>query len=113
MAFSPTIGQMRMVLKFEAVNKWADQTGGQDEQYTSFYTCRGYFREKRAYNAFETGDDKTVSLYEAWVPWRQTMEAEISTDLRMIYEARTFKIDTYKLVDEKRRWYKFELTEVR
>jgi head-tail adaptor len=113
MAFIPTIGQMRMVLKLETVNKWTDETGGQNEQYVEFYTGRGYFRKKRGYRAFETGYDETVNIHEAWLFWRQTLENEISKDIRLVYEARVFKVDSYDLVDEKRGVYKFELTEVR
>lgn len=113
MSFIPTIGQMRMVLKFEQAAKSSDQTGGQNEQYTDWFTTRGYFRNKRNYRQFETGYDESVKTFEAWIPWRNEIEANISKDVRIVYEARSFAIDTFTMVDEKRRLYKLELTEVR
>lgn len=113
MAFIPTIGQMRMVLKFEQVTKSSDNTGGQNEQYAEWFTTRGYFQKKRNYRAFETGYDESVKTFEAWVPWRNEFEANISKDIRMTYEGRSFAIDTFEMVNEKRRLYHLELTEVR
>lgn len=113
MAFVPTIGQMRMVLKFEKVSKSSDNTGGQNEKYSEWFTTRGYFRKKRNYRAFESGYDESVKTFEAWVFWRNEFEANISKDVRMIYEARSFGIDMFEMVDEKRRLYHMEITEVR
>jgi head-tail adaptor len=113
MAFIPTIGQMRMVLKFEQVSKTSDDTGGQDEAYSEWLTTRGYFRNKRNYTQFENGYDESVKTFEAWIFWRNAIEADMSKDVRITYEARQFKIDTFTLVDERRRLYKLDLTEVR
>jgi head-tail adaptor len=113
MAFVPTIGQMKMVLKFEQVNKSSDQTGGQNEQNVDWFTTRGYFRNKRNYRKFETGYDESVKTFEAWIYWRNAIEADLSKDVRIVYEARSFAIDTFTLVEEKRKMYKLELTEVR
>jgi SPP1 family predicted phage head-tail adaptor len=113
MEFMPTIGQMKMVLKFEKVNKSSDETGGQNEQYVDWFTTRGYFRNRRNYRQFETGYDESVKTFECWIYWRNEVEAEISKDVRVIYEARSFAIETFTLVGEKRKMYKLELTEVR
>lgn len=113
MAFIPTIGQMRMVLKFEQVSKSSDGTGGQNEGYDEWFTTRGYIRNRKIYRQFETGYDESVKTYEAWVPWRNELESGISKDVRLIFEARSFAIDAFTLIDEKRRLYKLDLTEVR
>jgi SPP1 family predicted phage head-tail adaptor len=113
MAFIPTIGQMCMVLKFEQPVKSSDGTGGQNEQYDEWFTTRGYFRNKRNYRQFETGYDESVKTFEAWINWRNEIEVNINKDVRMIYEGRSFGIETFTMVDERRRLYKLELTEVR
>lgn len=113
MAFIPTIGQMRQVIKFEIPAKSADNTGGQFEQYDEYYTTRGFIRKRRGYREFADGYDTSVNILELWCRWRQTLENEISKDMRVVYEARMFAIDNYDLVDEQRRLYKFELTEIR
>jgi head-tail adaptor len=113
MEFIPTTGQMRMVLKFEQVNKSSDLTGGQNEGHTEWFTTRGYFRPKRNYRAFETGYDESIKTFECWIYWRNAIEAGLSKDVRIAYEARSFGIETFTLVGEKRKMYKIELTEVR
>jgi SPP1 family predicted phage head-tail adaptor len=113
MAFIPTIGQMNMVLKFEKVVKSSDQTGGQNEAYVDWFTTRGYFRNKRNYRQFETGYDESVKTFEAWIYWRNAIEVDLSKDVRIEFEARSFAIDMFTLVGEKRKMYKLELTEVR
>lgn len=113
MEFIPTSGQMKMVLKFEQVSKSSDETGGQNEAYDDWFTTRGYFRGKRNYRSFETGYDESVNTFECWIYWRNAIEAGLSKDVRIVYEARSFAIDTFRLVGEKRKMYKIELTEVR
>jgi hypothetical protein len=113
MAFIPTIGQMRQVIKFEIPAKDPDNIGGQLEQYDELYTTRGYFRERRAFRDFSDGKDSMINILEMWCSWRQVLESEISIDLKVIYEARIFGIESFRLVDEKRRLYYFELTEIR
>ena len=113
MEFIPTIGQMKMVLKLERPAKSSDGSGGQNEQYDDWFTTRGYFRNKRNYRAFETGYDESVKTFEAWIFWRNEIEAGINKDVQITYEARVFSIETFTLVGEKRKMYKLELTEVR
>jgi head-tail adaptor len=113
MSFVPTIGQMKMVLSFEQVSKSTDQTGGQNEGYSPWFTTRGYIQVKRNYRAFETGYDSSVKTFEAWIWWRNEIEAGLSRDVRIIYESRSFGIDTFTLLGEKRKMFKLDLTEVR
>src|ERR1700749_2118664 len=110
MSSVPAIGEMNKVLKFEQVSKTPDGTGGQEEGYSDWFTTRGCFRLKRNYRAFETGYDESVKTFEAWIWWRNDIEAELSKDVRIVYEARSFSIDTFTLVNEKRRMYKLDLT---
>ena len=113
MEFIPTIGQMKMVLRFEQVSKTSDQTGGQSEGYTDWFTTRGYFRNKRIYRAFETGYDESVKTFECWIWWRNAIEAGLTKDVRITYESRSFGIEAFSLVGEKRKMIKLDLTEVR
>lgn len=113
MEFIPDIGQMKMVLKLEQVSKSSDDTGGQMEGYTDWFTTRGYFQNKRNYRQFETGYDESVKTFECWIYWRNAIEVGLSKDVRVVYEARSFSIETFTLVGEKRKMYKLELTEVR
>lgn len=104
---------MRMVLKFEKPNKNSDGTGGQEEQYEEWFTTRGFLDLEKSFRAFETGYDESVKTYKCWVPWRNEFEQGITKDVRVIYEARSFQIDSFTMVKEQRRMYQLKLTEVR
>lgn len=112
MAKLPSIGQMRMPVKFEQVNKASDGTGGQDEQYVDWFTGRAYLKRRRSFSAFDQGYDQKVKQYQMWMYWRNEIEIDMQKDVRVVYEARMFSIDTFNLVDEKRSIYEFELTEI-
>lgn len=113
MAFIPTIGQMRMPIKFEQVSKSSDGTGGQNEAYEEWFTTRGYLKKKRSLRNFQTGYDQSIKTYDLWVPWRNELEEGLSKDVRVVFEARSFSIDTFEMVNEQRRLFHMELTEVR
>lgn len=104
---------MRMPIKFEQVSKASDNTGGQNEGYAEWFTTRGYLQKKRSLRDFQTGYDQSIKTYDLWVPWRNEFEQGISKDVRVVYEARSFAIDTFEMVNEKRQLFHLELTEVR
>lgn len=113
MAFIPTIGQMKDVIKLERVTKSSDSTGGQNEEYDEWYTARGYLLKKSSTRSFQSGYDQSVKVYDLWVPWRSELEQGISKDVRVVFESRSFAIQTFDMVNEKRRLFHLELTEVR
>lgn len=109
----PTIGQMKMVIKLERPVKSSDATGGQLEEYEEWYTTRGYLKLERSFRTFETGLDQSVKTYNCWIPWRHEFEQGVTKDIRVVFESRSFQIDTFTMVDERRRIYQLKLTEVR
>lgn len=109
----PTIGQMRMVLTFRQVEKTSDDRGGQTESYSDLFTTRGYYTETRAFRKEETGFDADVKRFKLFVYWRAALESNINKDTRVKHEDREFKIETFSLVDQKRKIYRMDLTEVK
>jgi len=110
---TPTAGQMNMKITFNIPVKVSDLTGGQDEAYDDFYTTRGYLKKISGTRSFQSGYDQSVNRYEMWTWWRHVLESNISKDMRVIYDNREFSVDHYDLIEEQRRMYHFELTEVR
>jgi SPP1 family predicted phage head-tail adaptor len=113
MSIIPTIGQMRMVLKLERPVKSSDDTGGQHEVYEEWFTTRGFLDMERSYRTFETGYDESVKTYKCWLPWRNELEQGLTKDVRVIFEARSFQIDSFTMIREQRRLFQLKLTEVR
>lgn len=109
----PTIGQMRMVIKLERPVKSSDDTGGQLEEYEEWFTTRGYLEKERSLRTFQTGYDQSIKTYSCWIPWRNEIEQGFTKDTRVVFEARSFRIDTFEMVREQRRVCLLKLTEVR
>jgi head-tail adaptor len=102
-----------MVLKLERLVKSSDNTGGQNEDYEEWFTTRGYLELDRSFRAFETGYDASVKTFKCWLPWRNELEQGLTKDIRVIYESRSFAIDSFAMVQEHRRMFQLKLTEVR
>lgn len=108
-----SIGEMNKVLSFEKVVKNSDTTGGQDETYEPWFTTRGKLKLKKGLRDFETGYDASIKIYDCWIRWRHAVEADMSKDVRVLFESRSFGVEFFTLVDEQRQIYKMELTEIR
>lgn len=106
-------GQMKMVLQLNRPEKDPDNTGGYLETYEEWFTTRGYIEFERGLRKFETGLDKSIKFFNCWIPWRNEFEANVMKDIRVIYEAREFAVETWRLIGENRKLYQLQLTEVR
>lgn len=106
-------GQLNKVFLLNLPEKSGDGTGGQDEEYIDTITCRGYLKMKNQNDAFVNGYDEMVTVYDGWIPWRKDIEVNLSKDVRVTIEARSFRIDGFNLEGEKRRMYHLKLVEVR
>jgi head-tail adaptor len=109
----PTLGQMRMILQFNRPEKDPDNTGGFLETYEEWFVTRGFIQFERGFRDFETGLDQHIKTYKAWIPWRNEFEANVTKDIRIIFEARDFAIDSWRLVGENRKTYELQLRERR
>jgi head-tail adaptor len=109
----PTIGEMRQVLSFEKVVKGTDATGGQTETPEPWFTTRGKLKYKRGFRDFETGYDSSIKVYDCWIRWRNAVEVDMTKDVRVMFEARSFGIEFFTMVDEARKIYHLELKELR
>lgn len=109
----PTIGQMIHTLTFDKPTKSSDDTGGQNEVYENWFTCRGHMRKMSGARAFNSGYDETVNVYVCYLPWRNAIETEISKDVRVTFESRPFSIEHFNRVDEDRKLFRLELKEIR
>ena len=109
----PTIGQMTQVIKWERVNKASDSTGGQDEQFVDWFTGRGYLKRMNSFRKFNSGYDESVNVYQGWVMWRSELETDLTKDIRIVFDNRILYVQSYNLINEKRKMYELELKEVR
>lgn len=107
------ISAMRQALQFDQPAKSSDETGGQEETYTNWFTCRGSMRKVSGYRAFQSGYDASVNVYECYIPWRHEVETNLSKDVIVNFEGRQFAIEHFHLVEENRQLIRIELKEIR
>lgn len=104
---------MRDVLQFDRPVKSSDGTGGQEEAYSNWFTCRGFMRRMSGVRAFQSGYDESVNVYTCHIPWRHEIETNMSKDVVVNFEGRSFSVETFHNVDEQRNLIYLELKEVR
>lgn len=108
-----TAGQLNKVFLLQLPEKTDDGTGGKLEDFPETITVRGHLKMRNQTDAFVNGYDEMVTVYDGWIPWRKDIEATITKDMRVMIEARSFKIDGFNMVEEQRRMYHLKLVEVR
>jgi len=108
----PGRGQFRHIIKLENPAKTSDGAGGQSEQYLPFCTTRGHMEKRTGFRNLEEGYDQLVSEWRGFLVWRNSFDAYIRKDTRLIYDNRVFKILNKEVVDQKRMIYMFTLIEV-
>lgn len=99
------------VVYFENVIKTANSSGGHNEAYQGFCKTRGFMKKKDRFRSFDDGYDKQVSKYDLTTFWRQEIQNNITKDTRIIYDNRIFRIETFELIREQRRFYLITLVE--
>lgn len=98
--------------RFENPVKSSTVSGGQNEEFTPFVNTRGCFEKKSGSSGFDQGLQKMVNAYDAYCYWRSDLEAFINKDTRLIYDNRTFMIDSYERMGERRQYFHFDVVEV-
>lgn len=102
----------RHVISFENPTKTANLSGGNDEAYTSFVTTRGLVKKRDGFRGLSDGYDGIVNTYEVECFWRGDIENNVTRDTRIIYENRSFRVETWERVNEERFKMKFTVTEI-
>lgn len=108
-----SISEFRHVIRFEIPTKTANTSGGQDEAYADLLTTRGSVRKKDGFRNFSDGYDAIINTYELMTYWRGDLESNLTRDTRVIYDNRSFRIETWERVNEERSFMKFTISEIR
>lgn len=110
MAFVPHTGLFRHPFVFKVVDKTQNPSAGHEEFFRELCSARGYFRQTSGSAKDEDGAYVSVLVYEAYCPWRSVLENNLSQDTRLIYNGKDFRIESFELVNEERKFYRFQLS---
>lgn len=108
-----SISDFKHVIRFEVPSKSATTSGGQNEAYNDLLTTRGSVRKKDGFRNFSDGYDAIINTYEIVTYWRGDLEANLTRDTRIVYDNRSFRIETWERVNEERSFMKFTVSEIR
>lgn len=108
-----SVSKFRHVIRFENPTKTANTSGGRDEAYADFLTTRGSVEKRDGFRNFSDGYDAIINTYVLHTYWRGDLEANLTRDTRVIYDNRSFRIETWERVNEERSFMKFTISEIR
>lgn len=100
-----SLGDMRSTAVFQSNTPVANGSGGFDDNYTTFYTCRGRLRQQNGSRRDENMELVRNRSFELVV--RYTTELVIDTNTRILIGTDTYIIVNYEKVDNLPHWYQF------
>lgn len=106
------IGKLREVIKFEKNSPTETASGGETDSFAEFLTTRGMLRKKRGNRGLEAGAVLMSSDYELVVRFQKDIADNLAGDsIRIVAQNMFFTIDSVDIIDQKFRYYVFQLSE--
>lgn len=110
MAKKTEIGQLRQIVKVER-NEPTQLGAGMKDHYVEFLTTRGRLRNLGGNRALSFGEANIEDRWELIVRFQVLLENDVNKSMRFVINNMIFTINTFYLIDEKRRYYRFLLNE--
>lgn len=106
------IGQLNKIVTFK-VNTPTTQGAGKKDAYTTLLSTRGSLKQLSSSRQLAYGSISEGVRWELVVRYETELEDNLDMSLKVEYSGRTFTIDSWEKVGEKRFYYKFILSEQR
>lgn len=108
---NPPVGRLRQSGQLQT-NTPIQQGAGFKDNYTTLLTCRGDLTKLRGNRALNSAE---VEINAIWT-WDCRYQVAIDNiankkSIRWIIEGKTFKVNNYELIDQKKKYYRFTLLE--
>jgi hypothetical protein len=108
---NPPIGKLRQSGQLQ-INTPTQQGAGYKDNFATLLTCRGDLTKQRGDRGLNSSE---VEINAKWI-WVCRYQAAIANvtnkkSIRWIIDGRTFKVDDYESVDQKKRYIRFTLLE--
>lgn len=93
-------------------NARIQQGAGFKDNFTTLLTCRGSLNKLRGNRSFNYSETDINATWE-WICRYQVAIDNISNkkSIRWIIDGRRFTVNNYKLIDQKKKYYRFTLLE--
>lgn len=108
---NPPIGKLRQSGQLQ-INTPVQQGAGFKDSFSAVLTCRGDLTKLRGNRSLNSAEVDINAVWE-WVCRYQSAIANVTNkkSIRWIIEGRTFKVDDYEPIDQKKRYFRFILLE--
>jgi hypothetical protein len=108
---NPSIGRLRQSGQLQ-VNTPTQQGAGFKDNFATLLTCRGELTKVRGDRSLSSSE---VNINASWY-WVCRVQTAINgvinkKSIRWIIDGRTFTVNNYELIDQKKRYYRFTLLE--
>lgn len=112
MSKTPSIGELRQVGTLEKNVPILVGTGYKDN-YSGVYVTvtRGKLENKTVNRVLETGETIFADQYKWTCRFEKAIEADMKKSHRWRIGTKTYSIEGYKMIDEKRFFYEFHLSQ--
>ena len=106
------IGQLNKIVTFKENNP-IQKGAGKEDVYTTLLSTRGKMTQLSSSRGTQYGEISEGARWELIVRFETDIESNLSIKLRVEYDSRTYTIDSWEKIGEKRFYYKFILSEQR
>lgn len=108
---NPNTGQLRQSGQLQ-INTPVAQGAGFKDAFTILLTCRGELTKIKGDRSLNSSE---VDINSAW-QWKCRFQSAIDgvtnkKSIRWVIDGRTFTVNNYELIDQKKRYYRFVLLE--
>lgn len=110
MDVNPQIGSLRQVVRFER-NVPTVLGAGKKDDYEEFLTTRGALSKIKGNRSLSFGEANIQNQWVLFVRFETALENDLSKSMRLLIDNIIFTIDTWSLVGQKRRFYRFVLNQ--
>jgi hypothetical protein len=106
------IGQLNKIVTFK-LNTPTVKGAGKEDAYTTLLSTRGSMKQLSGSRQLAYGEISEGVRWELIVRFETYLEAALSMKLKVEYDSRTYTVDSWEKIGEKRFYYKFILSEQR
>lgn len=106
------IGQLNKIVTFKQ-NTPIAKGAGKEDVYTTLLSTRGKITQLNSSRGTQYGEISEGARWELIVRFETDLESALSMKLKVEYSGRTFTVDSWEKIGEKRFYYKFILSEQR
>ena len=102
-------GLMINICEFQK-NTPAVEGAGFVDNYATLLSCRGYLRKRSGTRVLSEGEVSFQDSFELITDFIQNLYDNLRSDLKVIINSRTYTVDSWEQMEEKRFYLKFQLS---